>query len=313
MIYNNITASFGNLLVSDNKEKSLEIFKKLDVYIRVQNIDVKDEIYIAKEKYEDFANNYKTYLSICAVLFILFILILINVSRHINETKGFKLFNGLYIEQILLIIGTLICVVIIMNKKTKWFYEKLIEIPVVVPHIVVAIFILNIFSKSGLLARILYYLGIISSQDQFINLVYDKYGIGIILAYLWKEVPFIIYFVLSIMSNINDSLGEAAINLGASKYETFKRVTLPLCKNTILSGFLIIFVFALGAYEIPQLLGPTLPKALPVLSYIQYTHPNLQNRPYAMALNGITIIISLISAVIYYNLVKNNIPSMKEK
>ena len=72
-----------------------EIFKKLDVYIRVQNIDVKDEIYIAKEKYEDFANNYKTYLSICAVLFILFILILINVSRHINETKGFKLFNGL--------------------------------------------------------------------------------------------------------------------------------------------------------------------------------------------------------------------------
>ena len=88
---------------------------------------------------------------------------------------------------------------------------------------------------------------------------------------------------------------------------------MPLCKNTILSGFLIIFVFALGAYEIPQLLGPTLPKALPVLSYIQYTHPNLQNSPYAMALNGITIIISLISAVIYYNLVKNNIPSMKEK
>lgn len=176
-----------------------------------------------------------------------------------------------------------------------------------------AIFILNIFSKSGLIARSLAYFGIIASQEQFLNLIYDKYGIGIMLAYLWKEMPFIIYFVLSIMSNINDSLGEAAINLGASKYKTFKMVTLPLCKNTILSGFLIIFVFSLGAYEIPQLLGPTLPKALPVLSYIQYIHPNLQNRPYAMALNGIIIIIALIAAVIYYNLIKNNIPSMKEK
>lgn len=234
-------------------------------------------------------------------------------SPNTKSSILFSLYIATISSVISVVMGTLICVVIVMNKRTKWIYEKLIEIPVVVPHIVVAIFILNIFSKSGLMARVLASINVISSQDQFLNLIYDKYGIGIILAYLWKEIPFIIYFVLSIMSNINDSLGEAAINLGASKYQTFKKVTLPLCKNTILSGFLIIFVFSFGAYEIPQLLGPTLPKALPVLSYIQYVHPNLQNRPYAMALNGIIIIISLIAAVIYYNLIKNNIPSMKEK
>ena len=234
-------------------------------------------------------------------------------SSQMKSSILFSLYIAFTSSLFAVVIGTLICVIIVMNKKTKWFYEKLIEIPVIVPHIVVAIFILNIFSKSGLMARILAALGIISSQEQFLNLIYDKYGIGIILAYLWKEIPFIIYFVLAIMSNINDSLGEAAINLGANKYETFKRVTLPLCRNTIFSGFLIIFVFVIGAYEIPQLLGPTLPKALPVLSYIQYIHPNLQNRPYAMALNGIIIIISLIAAVIYYNLIKNNIPSTKEK
>lgn len=118
-----------------------EIFKKLDVYIRVQNIDVKDEIYIAKEKYEDFANNYKTYLSICAVLFILFILILINVSRHINETKGFKLFNGLYIEQIVLIIGTLIYVGILVLER-HWIiytiYKYLIYIIYVLCYIIIS-------------------------------------------------------------------------------------------------------------------------------------------------------------------------------
>ena len=118
-----------------------EIFKKLDVYIRVQNIDVKDEIYIAKEKYEDFANNYKTYLSICAVLFILFILILINVSMHINETKGFKLFNGLYIEQIVLIIGTLIYVGILVLER-HWIiytiYKYLIYIIYVLCYVIIS-------------------------------------------------------------------------------------------------------------------------------------------------------------------------------
>lgn len=235
------------------------------------------------------------------------------ISKDMLNSILFSLYIAGTSSIFAVIIGTLICMIIVINKKTIKTYERLVQIPIVVPHVVVAIFILNIFSKSGLLARLLSALGLISGQEEFINLVYDKYGIGIILAYLWKEIPFIIYFVISIMANINDSLGEAAINLGASKWETFKKVTLPLCKNTILSGFLIIFVFALGAYEIPQLLGPTLPKALPVLSYIQYIHPNLQNRPYAMALNGIIILISLISALLYYKLIKNNISALKDK
>lgn len=234
-------------------------------------------------------------------------------SKDMLSSILFSLYIAMTSSLFAVIIGVLICLIIVMNKNTKGIYERLVQIPIVVPHVVVAIFVLNIFSKSGLLPRIMTSLGFISGQEQFVNLVYDKYGIGIILAYLWKEIPFIIYFVLSIMSNINDSLGEAAINLGASKWYTFRKVTLPLCMHTILSGFLIIFVFALGAYEIPQLLGPTLPKALPVLSYIQYTHPNLQNRPYAMALNGIIIIISLIAALLYYKLVKNNISTLKDK
>lgn len=129
-----------------------EIFKKLDVYIRVQNIDVKDEIYIAKEKYEDFANNYKTYLSICAVLFILFILILINVSRHINETEGFKLFNGLYIEQIVLIIGTLIYVGILVLER-HWIiytiYKYLIYIIYVLCYIIISEIYFYIIRKNA--------------------------------------------------------------------------------------------------------------------------------------------------------------------
>lgn len=115
-----------------------------------------------------------------------------------------------------------------------------------------------------------------------------------------------IYFVIALMANINGSLGEAAINLGASRLKAFMKVTLPLCRRAIGSSFLIIFTFALGAYELPLLLGPTSPEALPILAHTQYIHPDLENRPYAMALNGIIIIISMICAVAYFRLMQKN-------
>lgn len=209
--------------------------------------------------------------------------------------------------------GVLICMVLVSAGKTKGKMMRVVQIPIVVPHVVVAIFVINILSQNGLLARAAYMLGLISEQQDFPMLIYDPGGIGVILAYLWKEIPFIIYFVIGLMASIDGRLGEAAVNLGAGRLASFVRVTLPLCMPSILSGFLIIFVFALGAYELPALLGATAPKALPVLAYIQYTHPDLKNRPYAMALNGIIIAISLLSAVVYFLLVKKNSQILKEK
>lgn len=211
------------------------------------------------------------------------------------------------------VFGVMICGLLVMRKKTKGVSMRIIQLPIIVPHVVVALFIINIFSQNGILARIANMLGLIHDQQQFPMFLYDPNGVGIILAYLWKEIPFVIYFVIALMANINGNLGEAAVNLGAGKWTAFFRVTLPLCKNTIISGFLIIFVFALGAYELPLILGSTLPKALPILAYQQYIHPNLRNRPYAMALNGIIIIISLICALIYFKMMQKNMKELADK
>lgn len=208
--------------------------------------------------------------------------------------------------------GVFVCVVLVMRGQTKGGIMRVIQMPVIVPHVVVALFVINIFSQNGILARAAFAMGLIQEQQQFPALVYNVHGIGIILAYLWKEIPFIIYFVIVLMANVNGKLGEAAVNLGAGKWTAFWKVTLPLCKNTIFSGFLIIFVFALGAYELPFLLGTTTPKALPVLAYQQYIHPDLKTRPYAMALNGVIIVISLISAVIYFRLMQKSMKNIKK-
>ena len=57
--------------------------------------------------------------------------------------------------------------------------------------------------------------------------------------------------------------------------------------NRIIKTKKIIFAFSFGAYEVPFLLGPTTPNALPVKAYIEYSSPELFNRPYAMVINCI--------------------------
>lgn len=209
--------------------------------------------------------------------------------------------------------GTLICLLLVRRNRTKGGVMRIVQLPIIVPHVVVALFVVNILSQNGILARICAAFGLITEQQQFPMLIYDAHGIGVILAYLWKEIPFIVYFVLALMANINGRLGEAAVNLGASSWKAFTKVTLPLCMNTILSGFLIIFVFALGAYELPFILGATTPKALPIQAYLEYSSPDLHNRPYAMAINGIIVLVSLMAAIIFYILIQRSSRNLSEQ
>lgn len=205
---------------------------------------------------------------------------------------------------IAVILGTLLCYFLVSTLGIRKKTLSLVKIPIQVPHTIVGLMVIHLFSQTGLCSRMLYSVGLLSSPENFPSFLYSGNNAGIILAYLWKEIPFVCYFVLSIMSGINKSLGEASMNLGASRSKTFVHVTLPLCMPAIKNAFLIIFAFSFGAYELPFLLGATLPKALPIQAYVEYTHPDLRHRPYAMALNTIMLVISLLIAVLYHKLLQ---------
>ena len=142
-------------------------------------------------------------------------------------------------------------------------------------------------------------MGLIADSTEFPQLLFSENYAGVILAYLWKEIPFVAYFVLALMSGIRGTLGEAAENLGASPLKSFFQITLPLSLPAIMKAFLIIFIFAFGGYELPLILGATVPKALPVQAYLSYMDPNLLNRPYAMAMNGVILTLSMMIAALY--------------
>lgn len=225
--------------------------------------------------------------------------------QDLLSSIGLSLYVSLVSSLIAAAAGVLLCAALVMGKGNRGKIGQILKIPIMIPHTVVALFVISLFSQSGLLARLLYNLGFIGSQESFPALLFTSNGIGIILAYLWKEIPFVAFFVISIMSNISETLGEAAENLGASKWKAFMSVTLPLCMPAIKNAFLIIFTFSLGAYELPYLLGATTPKMLPIQAFVEYTHPDLLHRPYAMALNGIVFFITFAAALIYYRFLQH--------
>lgn len=215
------------------------------------------------------------------------------------ESLKFSFNISLFSSVIAVLAGVLLAYSMLVNKHIKSIKKLLYILPIVVPHMVAAFLMFNILSQSGIISRILYHFQFIKEQTDFPTLIFDRNGIGIIIGYLWKEIPFVAMVVYTFISNINDNLEEVAVNLGASKNQYFWNVILPLSWPSIISSFIIIFAFSFGAFEVPYLLGPTTPKTLPIKAFIEYSNPDIFNRPYAMALNVVLAFISLIIVWIY--------------
>ncbi|MFO1444218.1 ABC transporter permease subunit [Bacillus sp. Bva_UNVM-123] len=226
--------------------------------------------------------------------------------REILLDKGFlsslrfSLYTSIVSSVLAIIFGVLLSYSILQIKGRKDIVESLYRVPIAVPHIVSVLLMYNILSQSGILPRILYGAGLISDPSQFPSILYEKNGIGIMIAYLWKEIPFVALTTYTILSGVSNKLSDVAYNLGAKKRQVFFHVLLPLIMPSVFSSFIIIFAFSFGAYEVPLLLGPTQPKALPVQAFIEYNNPVLQNRPYAMVINMLITLIAIILTWLYF-------------
>ncbi len=225
------------------------------------------------------------------------------------ESLIFSLKTSFISTTISIFIGVLLSYLLLQSKLSK-IKESLLNLPIIVPHIVVVMLIISIFSQSGVISRILYNLNIISDSSQFMSLVSDKNGIGVILVYLWKGIPFVIITTYNILKNINEKLQNVALNLGANKYQCFKYIILPLVLPSIISSFIILFAFSFGAFEVPFLIGPTYPKALPVSAYMSYVSSDLSQRSYAMVINVVLSVFSF-GILIVYNRILEKINKYK--
>jgi putative spermidine/putrescine transport system permease protein len=107
-----------------------------------------------------------------------------------------------------------------------------------------------LLQDSGLVNRALMRIGVI---DEPLSLIRTTTGVVIGMSHIL--LPFVVLPLYANMRTIDPSLMRAAANLGASGAAAFRRVYLPLTMPGIAAGFLIVFIYALGFYITPALLG----------------------------------------------------------
>ncbi len=186
----------------------------------------------------------------------------------------------------------------------KRLINFLYQFPITIPHIVITIGTMLVFSQSGIVARIAYHLGMISDQSTFPVLISDNLGLGIIYVYLWKQIPFVGVIVLSILQSLGNNFEELARSLGANKWQSFRHVLLPTIIPGILPASIICFSFTFGSYEVPFLLGKPYPAVISVLAMRLYQDVDLNARPQAMA-TAVFMAVFISVLVVFYRKLLN--------
>jgi putative spermidine/putrescine transport system permease protein len=114
-------------------------------------------------------------------------------------------------------------------------------------------------------------------------------------------LPFMIVTLNSVMHNIDISLEEASLNLGASGLTTFRRIVLPLLMPGIFAGCVLCFILSMNAYATPILIGG--PKFYMMAPTIYSQMSATMNWPFGAALAfiliSLTMVLTIVSAVIF--------------
>ncbi len=109
---------------------------------------------------------------------------------------------------------------------------------------------MGILSQGGLLNQFLLWIGLIDAPLTILNTNTAVY-IGIVYTYL----PFMVLPIYATLEKLDNSLIEAAEDLGCSRTQAFWLVTAPLSRPGVIAGCFLVFIPVLGEFVIPSLLG----------------------------------------------------------
>lgn len=173
------------------------------------------------------------------------------------------------------------------------------HLPIILPHIVVAFLTMVIWSPTGIFSSFASRLGFDLGSRGFPVLLNAPNGIGVILAYVYKEFPFVTLMALGVLRVVPDRMIITARMFGAGTIRTFRSVGLPAMLPALNQLFIILFLYALGGFEIPWILGASRPQMIPITVYSLYFQGSLGDRAVAMAALSLLAMFAAIFVVLY--------------
>lgn len=203
---------------------------------------------------------------------------------------GLTLYYAVVATLLALVLALTLALALIRAFPGKSLYKYVYKLPLMIPYTVGIALAVIMLGKGGLLSRLAAGVGLIDDPGQFPSLLHSHAGWGIIFVYLWKQVPFMTLAVYAVLLGIGRETEEAALILGASKWQTLRQVTLPQALPGIVSATMICFAFNAGHFEAPLILGGGYPETLPVIAWQYFNEAD-----YTRQLQGMATVVSIMA------------------
>ena len=228
--------------------------------------------------------------------------LVLNLGNYLLLTED-DLYVSAYLGSLkMAAISTLLCLLIgypmayaiaRADKEMQTVFVLLIMMPTWTAILIRVYAWMGILSTNGLLNGFLMQLGLISEPLQILNTNVAVY-IGIVYSYL----PFMVLPLFANLVKHDLTLLEAAADLGCRNISAFWKITVPLSKNGIIAGSMLVFIPAVGEFVIPELLGG--PETLMIGKVLWQEFFNNRDWPVASALAVIMLAILMVP-IIWFN------------
>ncbi len=228
------------------------------------------------------------------------------ITLGFNPGNYLKVFDPLYLEIIIrtfviAALTTLICFALgyplayfIVFKGRRWRNALilLVMVPFWTSLLIRAYSWVVILSGNGIANKTLQFLGI---TDAPVTLIFTSQAV--LMGMVYSYLPFMILPLYASLEKFDTRLKEAAKDLGASRWETFWRVTFPLSMPGVIAGSILVFIPSAGEFVIPQLLGGS--RTVMTGSLIQSQFGSARDWAFGSALS-IMLAALLLAAILFY-------------
>jgi putative spermidine/putrescine transport system permease protein len=130
----------------------------------------------------------------------------------------------------------------------------ILKAPLLVHGLVAAFLFVNVISYHGILNQFMQWLGIWSEPRRLQN---DPNAYSVLILQTWKNMPFALLLLTGAVQSISDDVLDAARDLGAGKWDRFRRVIAPLTISSMQAAMVIIFIGAVADFSFQVIAGPT--------------------------------------------------------
>ena len=162
--------------------------------------------------------------------------------------------------------------------------DAAVDLPFALPTSVAGLTLATVYSPEGWLGHVLHNIGI--------NMVFTRTGVAI--AMIFVSFPFVVRTVQPVLQDMESELEEAAWSLGASSWDTFRKVVFPPLVPTLIAGTTLAFSRAIGEYGSVVVMASNIPLKDLIASVLVFQ--NLEQYEYigATVIGTVVLLMSLV-------------------